>query len=82
MSCPISKCIYLVQQKTKENVEEHRVEFESNSDTFESLPKRAKWEGYYVKVKGMLCRESLHTYLHYNRYRNKLVKQLNFFLKL
>ena len=82
MSCPISKCIYLVQQKTKENVEEHQVESESNSDTFESLPKRTKWEGYCVNVKVILCRENLHTYLHYNRYRNKLVKQLNFFLKL
>ena len=61
MSFPISKCIYLVQQKTKENVEEHQVESENNSDTVELFTKRRRLEGYCVNVKGMLCRKNLHT---------------------
>ena len=35
------------------------VESENNSDTFESLPKRRRWEGCYINVKGMLCRKKL-----------------------
>ena len=61
MLCPISKCIYLVQQKTKENVEEHQVESENNSDTVELFTKRRRLEGYCVNVKGMMCRQNLHT---------------------
>ena len=33
-----------------ENIEEHQVDSENHSDTFKSLPKRRKWEGYCVNV--------------------------------